>query len=75
MKRETEMICFGWEGVVFMLRNKSDAKYGSDTVYKQVIVEIPCSVFLPYPVFGIRENELYVLSESFLVKASGKDTC
>lgn len=55
MERETEILCFGWEGVVFMLRNKSDARCGSDTVYKQVIVEIPHSGFLPCPVFGIRE--------------------
>lgn len=58
-----------------MLRNASDAKSESDTVYKQVIMEIPHSGFLVFPVFGLRENELCMSSEAFLLKASDKDTC
>lgn len=58
---------FKGEGVVFMLRNASDTKSGSDRVYKEVIVEIPYGGFLAYAVFGLRENELCVLSEAALL--------
>lgn len=63
------------EGVVFMLRIATDVKSRSDTVYKQVTVKIPQSGFSACPVFGLRENELCMLSEAFLLKASSKDTC
>lgn len=74
-KRNSDYMLGVREGIVFMLRNASDAKSGSDTVYKQVIVEIPRSGFLAYPVFGLMECELCILSEAFLLRASNKDMC
>jgi len=75
MKREIQIICFLGDGVVFMLRNASDAKSGSDTVYKQVVVEIPHSDLLAYPVFGLMEKVLCMLSEAAFLKASDMGTC
>lgn len=48
-------------GVAFMLGSVSDAKSGSGSVYKQVVVEIPRSGFLACPVLGLRAYELCVV--------------